>query len=341
VWTLAARAGGAIGALWKTWRDLGVHVIEEGWTLPTGLTAFTESGTYAPTYLIGPWTDRAGETHLFFCDGYAASRDRSGGEPGPDAGPRGVAQRVHVEVRAPVRRRAHVMTLDPGAPDFDARLGALLGSAPDQATADDYRRMIHEGADAGVNLDKATLSVEDFFPEKAWDVLAISGYMQPDPYSARRRRGGVAGVYRVTVRLASMRGDKRITFTLRLMEPPAQARLAFSPLLSRFLGAPATRRGGQDLRLGAHPERAADAVRRGAGVHQRQPRAATLRQDPGGDHPAREAGDARSRAALVQEAPPGLVLVAGDVTTLVPGAWCLVPCAWWTDLVPKDEEQGT
>jgi hypothetical protein len=96
--------------------------------------------------------------------------------------------------------------------------------------------MIHEGGDAGVNLRKATLSVEDFFPEKAWDVLAVSGYMQPDPYSGAPGVEEVGpGTYRVTVRLASERGDKRIAFTLRLMEPFEQARLVFSPLLSRFL----------------------------------------------------------------------------------------------------------
>jgi len=67
------------------------------------------------------------------------------------------------------------------------------------------------------------------------DVLAVSGYMQPDPYSARAAwRRSPPGTYRVTVRLASQRGDKRITFTCDCMEPVEQARLAFSPLLSRF-----------------------------------------------------------------------------------------------------------
>jgi len=238
VWTLGGKSRVArIGGLWQTWRDLGVHVVEDGWTLPTGLPAFTESGTYAPTYLVGPWMDSAGATHLFFCDGYAASAETV--QAASLARMLGLEASLNVftsKFALPYDVEQYVMALDPGASDFDARLGALLGSVPDAETADDYGRMIREGRDAGVNLRKATLSVEDFFPEKAWDVLAVSGYMQPDPYSGA---GGVEevapGTYRVTVRLASQRGDKRITFTLRLMEPVEQARLAFSPLLSRFL----------------------------------------------------------------------------------------------------------
>jgi hypothetical protein len=40
------------------------------------------------------------------------------------------------------------------------------------------------------------------------------------------------GTYRATVRLATASGDKRVTFTLRLMESFEQSRLVFNPLLS-------------------------------------------------------------------------------------------------------------
>ena len=36
---------------------------------------FTDSGTYAPTFLIGSWKDAAGATHVFLCDGYAATAE--------------------------------------------------------------------------------------------------------------------------------------------------------------------------------------------------------------------------------------------------------------------------
>ena len=42
-------------------------------------------------------------------------------------------------------------------------------------------------------------------------------------------------VYRVTTRLATRHASSLITFTFRLMEPMDEARLVFSPLLSRFL----------------------------------------------------------------------------------------------------------
>ena len=42
-------------------------------------------------------------------------------------------------------------------------------------------------------------------------------------------------LFRSTVRLATGRGDKRMTFTLRLLETPAQSRLVFNPLLIRFI----------------------------------------------------------------------------------------------------------
>ena len=238
VWTLGGKSRVArIGGLWQAWRDLGVHVVEDGWTLPTGMKAFTESGTYAPTYLIGPWTDEAGHPHLFFCDGYAASAEAV--QAASLARMLGLDASLNVftsKFVLPYDREQHIMGLDPDATDFASRLEPHLGTPPGAATVTDYRRMIHEGGDAGVELRKATLSADDFFPEKVWDVLAVSGYMCPDPYSGAPGVEEVEpGVYRVTVRLASERGDKRITFTLRLTETLEQSRLVFSPLLRRFL----------------------------------------------------------------------------------------------------------
>jgi hypothetical protein len=95
--------------------------------------------------------------------------------------------------------------------------------------------MIHEAASAGLLPGRITLTADDFFPEKRWQVLAVSGYMGPDPYSGAPGVEEVSpGIYRATVRLASEVGDKRITLTLRLGETFEQSRLVFSPLLNRF-----------------------------------------------------------------------------------------------------------
>lgn len=97
--------------------------------------------------------------------------------------------------------------------------------------------MIEDARQAGIPVHKPSVEAGDFFPEKKWDVLAVSGYMCPDPYSGAPGVEEVEkGLYRVTVRLAGSRGDKRITFTLRLGETLEQSWLVFNPLLSRFMG---------------------------------------------------------------------------------------------------------
>jgi hypothetical protein len=238
VWTLGGRSRAPrIASLWKAWQEQGVHVIEDGWVLPSGLPAFTESGTYAPTFRVGTWTDDAGALHLFMIDGYAASAEAvQSATLGPMLGLDVSMVPFTSRFDLPYEKEQDVMRLDPDAPEFGARLAALTGAACDGETASDYARMIREAASAGLLPGRITLTADDFFPEKRWEVLAVSGYMGPDPYSGASGVQELSpGVYRATVRLASSGGDKRITLTLRLGETIEQSRLVFSPLLSRFL----------------------------------------------------------------------------------------------------------
>ena len=238
VWTLGGKSRAhRIGNLWNAWREHGVHVIEEGWRLPTGLAAFTESGTYAPTFSVGPWTGKNGEPHLFICDGYAASAEAvQSASLGPMLGVDVSMMPFTSRFDLPYEQEQDVLRLDPAAPDFGTRIQGLAGSTLDAATVDNYRRMIRAAAEAGMISEKLTSTADDFFPEKRWEVLAVSGYMCPDPYSGAPGVEQVGpGVYRVTVRLASTRGDKRISMTLRLAETLDQSRLVFNPLLNRFL----------------------------------------------------------------------------------------------------------
>jgi hypothetical protein len=238
VWTLGGKSRAArIGNLWQTWREHGVHLVEDGWRLPTGRPAFNESGTYAPTFSVGAWRDAGGERHVFILDGYAASAEAVqsaslGRMLGLDVSMAAFTSRFDL----PYDREQDVMRLDPGSPEFQAGLERLAGAPIDSRTLDDYRRMIREAGEAGLLPGRLTLCADDFFPEKRWEVLAVSGYMRPDPYSGAPGVEEVApGAYRVTVRLASARGDKRIALTLRLAETREQSRLVFSPLLNRFL----------------------------------------------------------------------------------------------------------
>jgi hypothetical protein len=128
------------------------------------------------------------------------------------------------------------MRLDPEAPNFPSRLGDLLERPADAKTVDKHKAMIREAVEAGIPLQKTSVEADDFFPEKDWDVLAVTGYMNPDPYS------GAPGVekladdcYRVRVRLSSRRGEEFITLTLKLKEPLNLSRFIFNPLLTRFM----------------------------------------------------------------------------------------------------------
>lgn len=236
VWTLAGKSRLArLSGLWQTWSDLGVHLVEDGWTLPSGLPAFTDSGTYAPTYRVGTWSDEQGETHLFLCDGYAASAEAlQAASVAPILGAEASLSVFTSRFELPYDRERLIMRLDTEADDFAARLAEVLGREADAQTVADYRALIEEAVGAGMPLRKPTVSADDFFPERTWEVLAVSGYMGPDPYT------GATGVqqvgedtYKVSVRLVCDRGDKSVDLTLRLTEPGAKG---FSPLLNRFLG---------------------------------------------------------------------------------------------------------
>ncbi|MCU0236873.1 MAG: hypothetical protein MUC72_07295 [Acidobacteria bacterium] len=238
VWTLGGKSREMrIGDLWQEWTDLGATIVEDGFILPTGIPAFTDSGTYAPTYLIGPYL-QDGERHLFLCDGYAASAEAiQAASLAPMLGLVAYVCPFTSTFEAPYHRERLLMGLDIDADGFAGRVGQVLGREVDAATVARFRAMIDDARLAGIPLHKPSVEADDFFPEKKWDVLAVSGYMSPDPYSgAPGVEEAGPGLYRVTVRLAGSRGDKRITFTLRLGETLEQSWLVFNPLLSRFMG---------------------------------------------------------------------------------------------------------
>lgn len=203
VWTLGGKSRQTrLGNLWQSWRDLGVHLIQDGDQLPSGLKAFTDSGTYAPTYLVGQHGDK-----VYILDGYAAS-----------------AEALQAASLGPVL-------------DLDVSLAILTGTfkLPIEEELKHPERL-KDAQEAGLPVTKAILQADDFFPEKQWDVLALAGAMGPDPYS------GMPGVqkvdkdiYKVTVRLASPKADKRVTLTLRFINGEANSKSIFQPLLNRFL----------------------------------------------------------------------------------------------------------
>jgi hypothetical protein len=238
VWTLRGKSrAGRLGRLWEEWKALGAHLVEDGWLAPSGLPVFTDSGTYAPTFLVGTWKDAQGATHLFLCDGYAATAEAMQAAS--------LSEVLDVETTmapfSPRFERPHdleyeLMRLDPEAADFRERLGALFEEPLDDARVAEYAEALREARVANVPLGQRVLRAGDLMPEKAWRVLSSTGYMCDDPYTGSP---GVEklreGVYRVTTRLATRNASSLIRFTFRLKESFEESRLVFSPLLVRFM----------------------------------------------------------------------------------------------------------
>ncbi|MGW8322674.1 MAG: hypothetical protein ACWGSD_14080 [Thermodesulfobacteriota bacterium] len=238
VWTLRGKGRDLrIGKIWEEWESLGVHLVEDGWELPNGQRAFTDSGTYAPTFIVGTWKDDRDETHLFLVDGYAASAEAIQAAslyPIFDLDVSLVVFSSKYELGHD--REPLIMRLNPDAEDFGDQLSRVFEKELDEKTIERYRANILQARRAGIPLHKKLVTADDFLPGKKWDVMAISGYMLPDPYT------GAPGVrqvgddtYQVTVRLSTRRGDKRTTLSLRLVETFEESRLVFNPLLNRFL----------------------------------------------------------------------------------------------------------
>ncbi|HSB20635.1 MAG TPA: hypothetical protein VLD85_11545 [Anaeromyxobacteraceae bacterium] len=238
VWTLQGKSRvGRLGKLWEEWRALGIHLVEDGWKAPSGLEVFTDSGTYAPTFLVGSWKDAPGATHVFLCDGYAATAEAVQAAS--------LSEVLDVEssmamftpsFELPCDAEARLMRLDPGSPDFARRVGELFGGREVEAgKIRTYAEAIQEAEASNMPMGRSVLRADDFLPEKDWSVLASIGYMCDDPYTGIQGVTRVSGgVYRVTTRLATRQASSRITFTFRLMEPLPQTRHVFSPLLVRF-----------------------------------------------------------------------------------------------------------
>src|SRR5919197_5471211 len=129
VWTLRGKSRvHRLGRLWEEWEKAGVQLVEDGWKAPSGLAVFTDSGTYAPTFLVGSWKDAAGAVHVFVCDGYAATAEAMQAAS--------LSEVLEVDstmsifspsFELPCDAEGKLMQLDPRAPDFAQRISELLG----------------------------------------------------------------------------------------------------------------------------------------------------------------------------------------------------------------------
>ncbi len=255
VWTLGGPTRvPRIGTLWAEWTAAGAHVIEDGWKLPGGGAVFTESGTYAPTFRVGPFTDSRGKQHVFLTDGYAASAEAiQAASLDTLLGTRTSLSLFTSKFEGSYEVEKQILLLDERKGSFPDQLREVLGRALDPSEVLGYAEMLRNAREAGMPVGKKRVTVDDFFQKKEVHVLALLGFMLPDPYS------GAAGVeavgpasYRVTTRAASDNGILETALTLRLMESVDVSRLVFSPLLDRFYK-------GQDFRT--RPVKVSDSGR--------------------------------------------------------------------------------
>lgn len=255
VWTLAGPSRETrLGTLRQQWREAGVHLVDTGWVLPTGMEAFVDSGSYTPTYQIGARKDDGGEWHVFLCDGYSGSAEAmQAASLAPVLGLEASLSVFTSKYALPWDVERNVMQLDPESATFETRLKELAKGALDDAEIDAYRTAVRAARDAGMPIDQSVVRADDFFPERRWRVLAACGYMCSDPYTGAPGVEKVAeSTYRVTVALATRKGRKLIKLTVRNQEDDERARLVFNPLLTRFLA-------GEDFR--ERPVRISDSGR--------------------------------------------------------------------------------
>ena len=239
VWTLRGKNRVArLGALWEEWKALGVHLVEDGWKAPSGFEVFTDSGTYAPTFLIGSWADKAGETHVFLCDGYAATAEAMQAASLADVLDVDASMSLFSPgFNFPCGAEGRLMALDPDRSDFAQRVREVVGGRDVQVgRISSYADAIREARSCNVPTGRAALRPGDFVPAKNWRVLASTGYICDDPYTGTAGVTNVGdGVYKVTTKLSAHQASSVVTFTFRLMEPLETARHVFSPLLVRFM----------------------------------------------------------------------------------------------------------
>jgi hypothetical protein len=239
VWTLQGKNRvGRLGTLWEEWKALNVHLVEDGWKAPSGLPVFTDSGTYAPTFLIGSWADDAGETHVFLCDGYAATAEAMQAASLADVLDVDASMSLFSpSFEFPCSAEGKLMALDPDAPGFAQKVREAVGGREVHVgRIVSYADAIREARACNVPTGRPALRPGDFVPTKSWRVLASTGYICDDPYTGTPGVTCVGdGVYRVTTKLAAHQASSLVTFTFRLMEPLERARHVFSPLLVRFM----------------------------------------------------------------------------------------------------------
>ncbi len=239
VWTLSGKSRAKrLGRLWEEWQTQAVHLVEDGWKSPSGHAVFTDSGTYAPSFLVKSWIDAVGASHVFLVDGYAATAEAMQASSLSEV----LDVDASIAVLSPTFEYSHeeefaLMRCDPDSADYKAQLAKILGEAAvTHQLATSYATAIADAEQSNIPLGRRSIRTDDFLPNKAWRVLACTGYICDDPYTGAP---GVVdlgeGRFKITTRLATRQASSKITFTVRFKDGIDEAKLVFCPLLVRYI----------------------------------------------------------------------------------------------------------
>jgi hypothetical protein len=245
VWALGGpKRAGRLARLWAEWKDLNVHVVEDGWRLPdTNTAVFTDSGTYAPVYRVGVF-EANGQTHLFLTDGYASTAEAIQAA----SLDRARRQRTFLcpftpeflecpEVEQQMMQLEAKPRLGDDLTDLRRNLSRILGRPISEEKAREHNNMLLAADRANLPRRQDILTIDDFLPNKDWQCLAVSASILDDPYSGMtgvRKVMGPDNEYRVCVRSVASNGrERRVILTLALRP---EALDDFSPLLDRLCG---------------------------------------------------------------------------------------------------------
>jgi len=188
-------------------------------------------------FLVGSWKDGAGATHVFLCDGYAATAEAMQAASLSDV------LEVHSTMslfsptfELPVDAEGRLMQLDPSAPDFAERLKTLIGGRDIDAGTCAPTGRHPRGGGLEHAARQAGAARRDFLRRRAGRCSRASATCARTPTRARPASRRWATVPIVSAR-CWRRGRPRAGSPSRCGSWRASRRRAqvFSPLLVRFL----------------------------------------------------------------------------------------------------------
>ena len=256
VWTLSGPSREKrLGTMWAQWREAGAHLVEAGFELPSGMAAFVDSGSYAPTYQVGARKDKDGQWHVFVCDGYSGSAEAmQAASLAPVMGLEASLSVFTSKFLLPWHQELSVMQIDPEAAGVRGQAGPAVGGRPRCRGHRGLPRGDTRGGEMpGFRSTDPWFAPTTSFPSAAGGCLPRAVTCVPIPIRARPKwRRWAIRPTRSRSRSRPARAAKRSSSPFATSRPTIALGSSSTPLLTRFLA-------GEDFR--SRPVRISDSGR--------------------------------------------------------------------------------